>query len=382
MAMKQPPYLTLAALVLSGSAWADSVQYHRHLVLRESPVEDLRGRYEISAEQAKSTLHHRMARDDQGRLTEVSRAVGDRLTRNEGSFSGFLWWAPQMRIEYPPGREIRSFYNEAGDRIAAHGGVWRMEFSLDERGRRRALQYFGEDGQPVDDAWGIQRYAWEHPSSGVVIETRFNRKGDPAPLRPDFLFHRVRLEFGRDDLLDAMVHIDAQGQITGSPSGAAVEGLSYDPWGNFQRWQIYDTQRRPINGNAAGVALGEHVPDGLGQVRLMRGFGPQGEERALAGLEGPIGFEYDPRGNLARQRLLAQDGSLREEAVFDYSEDGSRLLMQRFLDAQGRPTSPAGLPPALAGMVAQRFEYDARGLRKGVQHLGADMKPLPLPKRE
>lgn len=371
----------VAATLMAWSAFAqaDTLKYYRHLVFRESPVEDFKGRQEIDAGAAKALLHHRFRFDEQGRVTEIVRAVGERLTRNEGSFSGFLWWAPAVRIEYAPGKEIRSFYNEAGDRIAAHGAVWRMEFSLDAQGRRSALNYFGKDGQPVDGAWGIQRYEWERPAPGVIIEARFNRRGESAPVRPDFLFHRVRLEFGHEDLLDFIVHVDAKGDIADSPTGAAVDRISYDPWGNFQRWQVYNRQRQPHNGNAPDVAMGEHVHDGLGQARLLRGFGPQGEERAMAGLQGPMRFEYDEHGNLLRQQLLNMNGELVQESRLAYSADGSRLLMVRYLDAQGRPTSPAGLPPALAGLVAQQFQYDDRGLRKGVQNLGVDQKPLPPP---
>lgn len=371
--------LALALLALSAVGQADTLKYYRHLVFRESPVEDVKGRLEIDAAAARELLHHRFRFDGQGRPTEIVRAVGQRLTRNEGSFGGFFWWAPALRIEYTPGKEIRSFFNEAGDRIAAHGAVWRMEFSLDAQGRRSALNYFDRDGQPVDGAWGIQRYQWEHPAPGVIVEARFNRRGESAPMRPDFLFHRVRFEFGHDDLLDFMFNVDAKGETTASPTGSAVDRLVYDPWGNFHRWQVFNQQRHPHNGNATDVATGEFVHDGLGQVRLLRGFGPQGEDRAIAGLGGPMSFEYDRHGNQVRQQLRTMDGELVRESRQEYSADGSRLLMVRYFDAQGRPASPAGLPPALAGMVAQQFQYDERGLRKGVLQLGADMKPLPAP---
>ena len=243
--------LTATLLALGALAQADSFKHYRHMVFRESPMENLSGRHEIDAEKAKTTLHHRFRYDDQGRLIEVRRAVGDKVTRNLGSFEGFFWWAPQVRIEYAPGKETRSFYNEAGDRIAAHGPVWRMEFTLDAQGRRSALHYFDKDGKPVEGEWGAHRYAWEHPEPGVVIETRHKINGDSAPLRSNFLFHRVRLEFGHDDLLDTMLNIDAKGDLVATNSGSAVDRIIYDPWGSFVRWQVYDTQRRPKNGKRA-----------------------------------------------------------------------------------------------------------------------------------
>jgi hypothetical protein len=50
------------------------------------------------------------------------------------------------------------------------------------------------------------------------------------------------------------------------------------------------------------VAIGEHVYDGLGQAHMLRGFGEQGEDRALDGLDGPFTYEYDALGNLTRQQ--------------------------------------------------------------------------------
>ena len=241
----------LAALLLASgaAACADSFKHFRHLLFRESPMEPLRGRHEISAEQAKTTLHHRFRYDNQGRLIEVNRAMGDQPTSNVGSFAGFFWWAPQLRIEYAPGKEIRSFHNEAGERMAAHGAVWRMEFALDAQGRHTSLHYFDKDGQPVEGAWGVHRYAWDYPEPGVVIETRHKLNGEPAAMRPDFPFQRVRLEFGSDDLLDAVLNIDAQGQLVAAPGGAAVDRLYYDPWLNMVRWQVFDAEQRPKNGN-------------------------------------------------------------------------------------------------------------------------------------
>jgi hypothetical protein len=376
MNFERPVLFLLTALALASGASAERLQYHRHMVFRESPMEDLRGRHEISAEQAKTTLHHRFRYDDQGRLIEVRRAVGDKVTRNPGSFEGFFWWAPEVRIEYAPGKETRSFYNEAGDRIAAHGPVWRMEFTLDAQGRRSALHYYDKDGKPVNGYWGAHRYAWEHPEPGVVIETRFALDGKPAPLRSSFLFQRVRLEFGHDDLLDTMLNIDAQGQLVATDSGSAVDRIVYDPWLNFTRWQVYDTHRRPKNGNAPIVAIGEHVYDGLGQARMLRGFGEQGEDRPQDGLDGPFTYEYDERGNLTRQQNRNLKGELQFEARLSYSADGSRLEWVRYFDGQGRPASPPGLPPEMEGMVAQHLQYSDRGLRTTPIRYGRDGKRL------
>jgi len=54
----------LAFLIMTVGCWiqnasADTLKYYRHLVFRESPVEDYEGRYEIDADVAKRSLHFR-----------------------------------------------------------------------------------------------------------------------------------------------------------------------------------------------------------------------------------------------------------------------------------------------------------------------------------
>lgn len=78
------------ALAVSALGQADTLKYHRHLMFRQSPVEEVMGRLEIEAAAARELLHYRFRFDDQGRRTDIVRAVGERLTRNEGSFDGFL----------------------------------------------------------------------------------------------------------------------------------------------------------------------------------------------------------------------------------------------------------------------------------------------------
>jgi hypothetical protein len=114
--------LAATLLALGSLAQADSFKHFRHMVFRESPVEDLRGRYEISPEGARTTLHHRFRYDDQGRLTEVRRAVGDTVDPQPRQLRGLLLVgaAGAHRVRTGQGDPQLST-TRPGDRIAAHG---------------------------------------------------------------------------------------------------------------------------------------------------------------------------------------------------------------------------------------------------------------------
>lgn len=365
--------LGLLALVVSQGVSAETIKYYRNMVFRESPVEDLRGRQEIDAATAKDVIHFRFHYDDQNRLVEVSRRVGDTLTENPGSFPGFFWWAPKVEIDYSAGKETRWFSNVAGERTAAHGNVFRMEFTLDAQGRRSRLNYFDQDGKPVDGEWGSHEYRWRYPAAGVIVEDRVNVAGAPAPMRDNLLFHTIRMEFGNDDLLDFVFNIDANGDLVENPTGAAVDRIVYDLNGNFIRWQVYDQARRPRNGNSPLVAMGEYTYDQHGNSLMLRGYGEQGEDR-LFSWGGNQPFAYDERGNITSIATVGLDGKLLREERIEYSSDGSRMEWIKYFDGSGKPDPSARY-------FALKLMYDAKGLRLGAKPYDAELKPVPPPKQ-
>lgn len=365
--------MTMVALAVSSFVSADTVKYYRNLVFRESPIEDIRGRYEIDAVTAKKVIHFRMRYDDRNRLVEVSRRVGDNLTENDGSFAGFFWWAPKLEIAYAAGKETRWFSDVTGERTAAHGKVYRMEFTLDTHGRRSRLNYFGKDGNAVDCEWGIHEYRWTHPSTGVVIETRTNVTGKPATMRNNLLFHTVRLEFGKDDLLDFVFNIDGKGDLVDNPQGAAVDRIVYDLNHNFIRWQVYDRARRIKNGNDPMVAMGEYTYDANGNALTLHGYGEQGENRGFSWSGGRERFLYDELGNLTSIGRTDLDGVLVSEERIEYNADGSRVEWIKYYDG-------AGKPDARAPFFALKILYDEKGRRIAGRPHGIDLKPLPPPR--
>jgi len=346
-----------------------SVEYYRHLVFRESPLENIRGIYPLTAAERLKTLHFMFVRDDQGRLTEVSQRLGDQPVDSHGSWQGFFWFSPTLKISYAPNKETRTFYNTAGEQIAAHGKVYRAEFSLNATGQRQSLQFFDQDNQPVNNEWGSARYQWQHVKPGTVIEQRFNLAGEPVTMRPNLLFQQIRMEFGHDDLLDFVYNIDEQGQLVNNATGAAVDRIVYDLNDNFVRWLVFDKDLKPVNGNAPMVAIGEHLYDALGQKTGLRGFSTDGSDKAMQDSPALYTNQYDQFGNIEFSREFDHHKQLTAEVRFSYSSDGRRREWIRFYDGKGQLSGRNG--PA-----AVQYVYDAQGRRTGQTMFDTSMQQI------
>jgi len=368
------PLAALANNDATATSAQATVEYYRHLVFRESPLEDIRGIYPLTAAERHQTLHFKFVRDGQGRLTEVSQKLGDQPVDSHGSWQGFFWFSPVLKISYAPNQEIRTFYNKAGEQIAAHGKVYRAEFSLDAAGKRQSLQFFDQENQPVDSEWGIASYQWQHVKPGTVIEQRFNLAGKPVTMRPNLLFQQIRMEFGHDDLLDFVYNIDADGQLVNNATGAAVDRIVYDLNGNFVRWLVFDKDLKPVNGNDPKVAVGEHLYDAVGNKIGLRGFSTDGSDKAMQDSPALSTNHYDQYGNIEFVREFDHLQQLTAEIRFSYSSDGQRREWIRFYDGKGGLTARNGNGPA-----AVQFVYDTQGRRTGQTLFDANMQQIKAP---
>ncbi|MBD8524253.1 hypothetical protein [Pseudomarimonas arenosa] len=357
----------------SGLAQAETVELYRHLVFRESPYAPIRGIHPLTKHAAQQAAHYRFVYDDQGRLTEVSHRLGDRIIGHNGNWDNFIWFAPKVRIEYSANQEIHHYYSIDDTPAAAHGKVLKAAYQLGAGGQRTALQFFDAEGQPVESEWGIQRYQWQSDSQGRIIEQRFNLANEQVRIRPEFEFFEVRLTYDRDGLLSFMHHYGKDGQPTNNSSGAGIDRIVYDLNGNFVRWQVYDKDGNAVEGNEPMVHQGEDLYDGLGNKIGLRGFDRHGKRIAFSDGSYEIRTVYDRFGNQSEFRILAEDGSLAGHLRHEYSADGLQRQWIKSFDQEGR-LSPS---PALGGAAALQFVYES-GARtpSGRRLLNAELGPF------
>ncbi len=345
-------------ILLSGWASAASPQgedYFGHLMFRESPYASYRGIYPLDANRPPALAHYAFTHDAEGRVTRIRYQVGDKAIRRNEVWDSFIWFAPEVRITYGEGIETHRYYGLSGTRISAHGGVYEARYELDAQGRRRALAFFDAAGAPVESEWGISRYQWRH-ADGIVFEQRFGLDGEQRTMRPELEFHEVAMEYDRDGKLVRMRNLGLDGVPTNNASGAGMDRITYDLAGNFIRWQVYDKDFNPVEGNEPMVHLGEHLYDASGNKIGMRGFDRQGNRIAFSWGSWEHLRDYNAFGNQVSHAMFDAQGKSLGNVAFDYNEDQTAIVRIRAVDDQGELTASSMLGGA--AMVEYQFAED------------------------
>ena len=363
--------LFLFTVLINNTVIAQKTEYFRHLVFRESPFSDTKGIHQIDKSKAQEEAHYRFVYDNQNRLTEVSHRIGDFIINDNNNWDSFIWFSPKMTIEYKKNQEIRHFYNRLDKKIEAHGKMYKAVFDLDDKGNRVALRFYDRKGEASQNDWGIHRYHWKILGNGNVLEKRFNLKGESRTFRPDFTFYTVRLEFGNDDLLDFIHHLDKDGNRINNTMKAAMDRIVYDQEGNFSRWMVFDKDLKPVEGNAPEFAIGEHLYDARGNKVELRGFDVIGRNKAWPNGAARVLNTYDKYNNQIEVKILDLKDNIMEHVKREYSKDGRRIEWIKYFGADGKLSAPQGAP-----FAAIKFEYAEDGKMKGRKRFDNELKEI------
>ncbi|WP_418510589.1 hypothetical protein [Corallibacter sp.] len=350
----------LLIFLISIEVCAQKTEYYRHLVFRESPYSDIRGIHMIDGQTSKNETHYKFVYDGQDRLIEVSHRLGDYIINNNDNWDSFIWFSPKMTIEYKNNQEIRYFYNRLDKKIETHGKMYKAVFDLDRNGKRTAVKFYDKDNNPSENAWNIHTYQWTHLGNGNVLEKRFNLKSESQPIRPDFTFYTVKLEYGNDDLLDFIHHIDENGEYMNNTMNAAMDRIVYDQEGNFSRWMVFDEDLKPSEGNAPEFAIGEHLYDARGNKVELRGFDVIGKPKAMPTGVARILNTYDSYNNLIEEKILDLQNNVLQHIKREYSKDGKRIEWMKFIGQDGKL-----LMHPHAKYAAMKFDYAEDGSISG-----------------
>lgn len=325
---------------------------YRHIMFRETPYASYRGIHPISEMASKNNAHYQFSYDDQGRVNEIRYQMNDQLIRGNEVWDSFIWFAPKVVINYHKNKEIHTYYNAQNKQISAHGKVFKAVYALDENGKRIALSFFDETAQPIESAWHIHRYEWRH-ENGKVYEKRFNLNNEQQPLRPEFKFFEVELTYDEDDKLTFVKNLGLDGKPSNNDSGAGIDRIIYDQHGNFTRWQVYDKDGNPVEGNRPMVHVGEHLYDDFGNKVGLRGFDKFGNRKAFSWGAYEHVSAYYPNGNQKSHKIYDEKGQLSRHLLIEYNQAQSHISWLKSLDENNQLTAS----PMLGGAAALKYEY-------------------------
>ncbi|NMP33122.1 hypothetical protein HII17_16305 [Thalassotalea sp. M1531] len=349
--------LAIANTCMTSHAFAENEKHFRHIMFRETPFAPYRGIYPINEQKSEAVTHYEFKYDDKQRVTQITRKIDDHVIDSMGVWDSFIWFAPQVKISYLPGKEVHTYFNTKGEQISAHGAVWQAIYQLGTSGNRQSLEFFDKAGKAVESEWHVHRYEWRPSEDGHVFEKRFNLAGEQVTLRPEFKFHEVKLEYDNDGKLVFVRNFGTKHQPINNDSGAGIDRITYDLNGNFIRWQVYGKDGNPVEGNRPRVHLGEHLYDSKGNKIGLRGFDRFGKQIAFSWGALSHVYRYNEQGIQTETKSYKADGSFQEHFVYTFSEQGTRRTSLTALDADGNPTND----PRLKGAAKVTYQYDEQG---------------------
>ena len=352
------------------SAATETSKYYRHIMFRETPLANYRGIYPIETTTAPNMAHYQFDYDASGRVTQIKYQMGQTLIQGNEVWDSFIWFAPKVSISYQQDKEIHSYFDANDRQVAAHGNVYSAHYTLDKEGNRTALHFFDKQNQPSLNAWNIHRYEWRR-NEGKLYEKRFNLSNEQQPLRPEFQFYEVELEYDQKGQLAFMRNLGQQGTPTNNDSGAGIDRITYDQNGNFIRWQVYDKTGNPVEGNRPMVHLGEHLYDQNGNKVGLRGFDRYGNRIPFSWGAFEHTNEYNTLGNQVRSWVTPKNGNVGSIFEREYSEDNSKVRLLKSVNPKGQLTTS----PMLGGAAQVQYFRQQDGSLSH-QLLNADGSPF------
>jgi hypothetical protein len=330
---------SLAAVNLAEDA--SRVEFCANVTFRETPFADMRCALELPEDALGDRKYFKFVHDSDGRLIEVSFRQNDELRAHAGRFVR----APQTRISYLPGLEVRQYFDEHGNRTLVSGEVYETRFRLNDDGKRIEAWFMGFDGEPLEDHFGIARYVWTVDRFDVVTEWRYNLAGDVVRNRPGFGYMVTRFHYDLDGLLTRMENLGANGDaLTPDASGTVATEIGYNEHSQFQLWRNLGMDGQSRRGMSALAEI--RYDPGLYYSEAQADFiDADGTPQTTRWGAHRVSFDFDRFGNVVLRRFFDVNGDFTDvefgvaETRYEWSDDGSVQLEEAFFNVAGEPVN-------------------------------------------
>ncbi len=325
-------YLLIAftALIMSCSPKKQDkdpdVKYYRHLQFSETPYDRFQGIYPLTAEEAEEINHYRFEYNDNGQLVEVSYRRGNELL----SYSSM--GASRIGIEYAPGQEIYTYYDE-NENPKKNRGVWKAVYSTDENGNRTGLSFTDSTGTKIENRNNIAYYTWKVLPDGMVQEKRYNLNDEETVMNPFCPFYELRFSYDNNGYPVKMANYMGDTLYDCTVENCGDVGVSYFQFENNDKGAITHFSVHNSVGQLSNLYWGwakfENKLDDNGYVVEKVSYDQ--DDELLGGKSVPVNsFIYDEHGAVVERKFLDGDGNLLE------NDNGAAIIRYSY-DAVGNP---------------------------------------------
>ena len=249
---------------VNGTIFAEetsTVHYYRQLVYNHvSPFYPIRGIYEITSAIAEKSPHYLFKMDNQNRIAEIINHNPELWKQHELTHLRIY----RTVFTYTGNKEIRTFFDQAGQRVPNIRGVYKEIYTYDATGFKCGLDFYDLAEKPMLSDWQISRYTWEKHND-LVVEKRYDLNGKPVSLSPYFLFVITGIKYNDKGYSMACYNLNDALEITANESGIASYQDQYDNLGNHIEYGYYDKNNKLITG-PFGYAIGKKYYDDYGDV--------------------------------------------------------------------------------------------------------------------
>ncbi|GHF19254.1 hypothetical protein GCM10017044_12260 [Kordiimonas sediminis] len=339
-----------AIILLSGGAIADGEgaasgaaykEYCASVTFRETPFADIRCGRKLRQQTIGEMKHFQLDYDGAGRLTEVRYQQGTSLR----AYSDRFVRAPRIAITYQNDTEIRTFYNEWGHRALVSGDVYEVRFNLDAEGVRKAAHFYGLDGQPVNNDFGIAKYEWDVATDGDVIERRYNLAGELVRNRPGFGYMITRFSYDARGLLAQMDNLGTDGlKVTADEAGIVSTRINYDHHGQFTGWVNLNAAGNPQRG-MSDIAIIRYLPSRYASEEVATFIDADGTPQTTGWGAHQVIYSFDVFGNAVDRKHYDTSGQLTgtvsgvARIVSRWTQDGAYHQEDQYFDTDDNPVA-------------------------------------------
>ena len=316
------------------------VEYYRSLQFSETPYDIEKGIHRLTDGQAKTVNSYKFTYDDKGRLLSVE-FVRNGILLGYSSMDG----AAKIVYDYVDNKQIRHFFDKDNNPIES-GGVFKEEYTLDSKGNRTGLRFYGKDGSPVENENKIHSWVWSILPDGMVRELRYNLANEEVVMNPFCPFYELRFTYNDKGYVTRMANYKADTLYNCTAENCGDIGVSYfvfepNEHGDLMSFSVFNVNGRMSN-LYSGWSKRINTFDENGYVLETVIYDQDNE--LLSGKGVPvIRNTYDEHGALIQSKNLDKDRQVVNHPVsgvavteYKYDEAGQRTETLRF-DKDGVP---------------------------------------------